>query len=50
MDLWDEVEGYKEVLAQVREDGSRSLPEDFILPDVIDRWNQLHSAPTPGNG
>jgi len=50
MDLWNEVEGYKDVLAQVREDGSRSLPEDFILPDVIDRWNQLHPAPTPGNG
>ena len=50
LDLWNEVEGYKDVLAQVRADGSRSLPDDFILPDVIERWNQLYPAPTPGNG
>ena len=42
-DLWDEVEGYSKVLAQIREDGSQNLPDDFILPDVVDRWEKLNN-------
>ena len=42
-DLWDEIEGYTNVLAQIREDGSRDLPDDFILPDVVDRWEKLNN-------
>ena len=43
-DLMEEVEGYQKVLAQIREDGSRELPDDFALPDVLQVWQELQTS------
>jgi len=40
-DLMMMVEGYGEVLAHIREDGSREMPDDFVLPDVLEKWEEF---------
>ena len=50
-DLKSMVDGYGEVLAHVREDGSREMPDDFALPDVLKTWENFQKPyATPPQG
>jgi hypothetical protein len=48
-DLMKMIEGYQEILAQTREDGSRQLPDDFDLQNVVDKWEE-YQGPKAGSG
>ncbi|MEE2705430.1 MAG: hypothetical protein VX988_00150 [Planctomycetota bacterium] len=50
VDMIDGKQGYRDTLAQNREDRGRDLPEDFILDDLLKRWDEIQKQYTVGGG
>jgi hypothetical protein len=50
IDMIDDKLGYRDTLAQNRKDRGRDLPDEFILDDIIKRWDEIQKQYNRGGG